>query len=256
VPIFPLDSVRNAPIDHGFELLLEDVRAEVAAFPFSPQDVPGDVEDILEVYDLARPRLNVLLSLLRDMEGKIGADIGTGLGFLPVLLARCGIGVVATEQHLPLAHFAAAHGVEVRPYSLGKEAPPFEPASLDFLVLGEVIEHLKLAAASAIRELVPLLRSGGRFLLTTPNIARLQHLQALMAGESFLETFRDDLPPGADPTDYVEHVREYSVREIVEAAESAGLGVEKVLMTGWGEAGYHPLPNPYVNEIAILVATR
>jgi hypothetical protein len=42
----------------------------------------------------------------------------------------------------------------------------------------------------------------------------------------------------------------------VDAVESAGLAVEEVLMTGWGEAGYDLLPNPYANEICILRAVR
>jgi hypothetical protein len=32
--------------------------------------------------------------------------------------------------------------------------------------------------------------------------------------------------------------------------------VQRVLMTGWGGAGYHPLPNPFVNEIIVLIATK
>lgn len=256
MPIFPLDSVRNAVIDREVELVLEDLREEVAAFPFWGEAAGGGPEDVLEVYDLARPRLNVLVSSLRDMEGRVGADIGTGFGFLPVLLARYGITTRATEQEVALSRFATVHGVDVKPYGIGKDVPPFGNASLDFLVLAEVIEHLKLSPIAVLRDLAPLLRSGGRLTVTTPNIARLQHLEALLAGENFLERFREDLPAGADATDFVEHVREYSVRELVEAVEAVGLGVDRVLMTGWGDAGYEPLPNPYANEIIVLSATK
>ena len=96
MPIFPLDSVRNARIDHEVELVLEDVREEVRDFPFSAERDLGDSDDILEVYDLARPRLNVIASLLREVHGGKGADISTGLGFLPVILDRLGLSVTAT----------------------------------------------------------------------------------------------------------------------------------------------------------------
>jgi hypothetical protein len=46
------------------------------------------------------------------------------------------------------------------------------------------------------------------------------------------------------------------VREIVDAVEAAGLEISEVLMTGWGEMGYHPLPNPYVGEIIVVKAIR
>ncbi len=253
--IFPLDAVRNASIDHQIELLLEDLREEVATFPFSADD-ELEAQDVLEVYDLARPRLNVLASLLRDLEGKQGADIGTGFGFLPALLTRCGLTTVGTETKPQLSQFAAAHGVEIREFRIRQTAPPFEPGSLDFLVLAEVLEHLKLPPVAVLRDLVPLLRSGGRFILTTPNVARMQHLEALMAGENFLEPFPEDVPVDGDATDFIEHVREYSVREVVEAVEAVGLVVERVLMTGWGEAGYHPLPNPFVNEIIVVAAAQ
>src|ERR671924_138771 len=103
--LFPLDSVRNAAIDREVEPVLEDLREEVSAFPFW-REVAGDLEGVLEVYDLARPRLNVLVSSLRDMEGAIGVDIGTGFGFLPVLLTRYGVRAMATEQEPALSRFA------------------------------------------------------------------------------------------------------------------------------------------------------
>jgi len=254
--LFPLDSIRNARIDQSVEPLLEHVRDEVMAFPHWEETGLGTAEEVTEAYDLARPRLNVLLSLLQNMKGRVGADIGAGLGFLPVLLGRCGVTTIATERDAAVSRFATAHGVEVRPYTIGRIAPPFERSSLDFVIFAEVLEHLKLPPLPVARELAALLRTGGRFILTTPNVARLQHLEALMVGENFLEPFPESIPPGADATDFVEHVREYSVREVVEAVEAAGLGVERVLMTGWGDGGYHPFPNPYVNEIAVVVATR
>jgi 2-polyprenyl-3-methyl-5-hydroxy-6-metoxy-1,4-benzoquinol methylase len=254
--IFPLDRIRNAVIDREVEPLLEDVREAVHSFAFTQRAELGNVEDILAAYDMARPRLNVLVSLLRSLAGHTGADISTGLGFLPVLLARYGVHTIATERDVGISEFATGHGVEVRPYTLGKSAPPFTRESLDFLVFAEVLEHLKLSPIHVLRELHSLLRPDGRMILTTPNIARLEHIEALLAGENFLEPFPESLASDADPTDYVEHVREYSIREVVDLVEGAGFAVEQVLMTGWGEAGYDALPNPWLNEICVAVVSR
>jgi hypothetical protein len=43
---------------------------------------------------------------------------------------------------------------------------------------------------------------------------------------------------------------------VVDLVEGAGFAVEQVLMTGWGEAGYDALPNPWLNEICVAVVSR
>jgi 2-polyprenyl-3-methyl-5-hydroxy-6-metoxy-1,4-benzoquinol methylase len=253
--LFPLDAVRNAGIDRSLEPILEAVRDGLLAFPFEPGRDAGTAEEVVEAYDMARPRLNVLAALARGGGTNI-LDVSTGIGFLPVVLRHLGLRVRATERDLSLARFAANQGIEILPYDIGRSLPPVPNESIDMLIFAEVLEHLKRPPVTTIGELVALLRPGGTLLLTTPNIARLAHLDALAAGENFLEPFSDDIPAGADPTDYVEHVREYSIREVVDAVENAGLAVEEVLMTGWGEGGYHPLANPYANEIIVLRAAR
>lgn len=252
MPLFPLDAVRNAAIDRRIEPLLEDVREDLIQFPF-PAEI-GGTDAVVQAFDFARPRLNVLVQELQALTGAEGADISTGLGFLPVLLARCGLAVTVTEHDEVISVYPRAKGIGVRPYAIGRQPAPFSDRSLDFLVFAEVLEHLKLAPVSVLRELARLLRPGGLFLLTTPNIARLSHVEALAAGETILEPFPADLPLDQDPTDHLEHVREYSIREVVESLEAAGFSVERILMTGWGEAGYEPLANPFANEIIVAVA--
>ena len=254
--LFPLDAVHNASVSREIEPALAELREEIAAYTFSPDIHGGDTQDILEVFDLARPRLNVLVRMLRDMRGRRGADIGSGYGFLPVLLSRCGLQAIATEQDDRILGFASERGIEVLHYEIGETLAPFSPESLDFLVLGEVLEHLKQPPVRALTELASALKPEGLLLLTTPNIARMQHLHALAAGENFLEPFSEHIPPGADSTDYVEHVREYSIREVVDAVEAVGLEVTDVLMTGWGDGGYDLLPNPFVNEIMVVKAEK
>jgi 2-polyprenyl-3-methyl-5-hydroxy-6-metoxy-1,4-benzoquinol methylase len=252
--IFPLDNLRNARIDPDIELLLGEVRREVESFPFDLHELAAP-SDVLEVYDISRPRLNVLVAALRDMAGSRGIDLGAGFGFLPVALQRHGFTVVAAEREPDLCRFASERGIEVIPHRLGAGCPPPGGAPFDFAVLSEVLEHLKLPPVRSVREVASLLRQGGRLLLTTPNVARLAHIEALASGENFLEPFEESVSDGEDPTDYIEHVREYSVREVVDAVEGAGFAVHRVEMTGWGKAGYELLPNPYANDIIVVQAS-
>jgi SAM-dependent methyltransferase len=253
--VFPLDRVRNAVIQRGIEPVLESVREELATFPWAEDAWDGDTSDILAAFDASRPRLNVIASMLSDFAGSPGADISTGLGFLPVILRRCSLDLIATE-HDPAAGRFARTGGEILPYSIGSSPPPIAAGSLHFLVLAEVLEHLNLSPVRVLRELASLLAAGGRLILTTPNIARLQHIELLAAGENFLEPFDESFPADRPATDFIEHIREYSIREVVEAVEAAGLGVDEVVMTGWGENGYSPLSNPYANEIIVVRATK
>ncbi len=256
MPLFALDAVRNAPVDHAIEILLEEMRGQVAAFPFPQRAGLDTVEDALQVYDQARPRFNVILSLLTGTAGKRGADISTGFGFLPALLAAVGAEISGTEIDTGLAAFAASRGIEIIRYRIG-ETPYFAlDQSLDFVVLGEVLEHLKQPPVRVVQEVSRALRPGGKFILTTPNVSRLAHIEALAAGENFLEPFPESIAPGRDATDSIEHVREYSIREVVDAVEGAGLAIDHVLMTGWGQNGYNPLASPYANEIMVVSATK
>lgn len=256
MPIYPIDAVRNARIDHSLELILQEVREDLSVFPFSPDHDVGDAQEVIEAYDMARPRLNVLLNLAERTGTAQRADISTGIGLLPAVFRRAGIDIVATEKDPNVARYAAAHGTPVYRYEIGKDVPPFEAQSLDLLVFSETLEHLKSAPIGVLKELSSLLRPGGQMLLTTPNVARLSHLEALAAGENFLEPFPADLPPGQDATDSIEHVREYSIREVVEAIEAGDLAVDQILMTSWGESGYNPPTNPYCNDIIVVEAHR
>lgn len=255
MPLFPLDHVRNARITQSLEPVLESVRAEIAATAPEEGADPDAVSDALLAFDASRARLNVIASMLADRQGKPGADISTGFGFLPLLLRRFGLDVTATEHDPETGQFARPGG-KILPYSIGSSPPPIAPGSLHFLVFAEVLEHLNRSPVRVVSELAGLLAPAGRFILTTPNVARLRHLELLAAGENFLEPFDESYPPDRAATDFIEHVREYSVREVVDAVEAAGLGVDEVVMTGWGENGYALLPNPYANEIIIVRATR
>jgi 2-polyprenyl-3-methyl-5-hydroxy-6-metoxy-1,4-benzoquinol methylase len=252
--LYPLDAARNALPAQNLEPPLEVIRDRIIAGSF-PSDEVASHEDLLRAFDIARARLNVIASHLRNLPGSRGAEIGTGLGFLPPLLELLGLQVTATAKDPDEAGFLIGQNIPLVKYEL-EQQPPFSAASLDWIVFSEVLEHLKMPPVRALRVLSGLLRPGGRLILTTPNIARLSHLEALAAGDTFLEAFSEDIPPFADPTDYLDHVREYSMREVVEAVEAANLSIDVIEMTGWGESGYHPLPNPFANEIIVVTATR
>lgn len=254
--LFSLDQVRNGHIDHRIEPVLEAVRQEVAGFQVEASDAGFTSEDMLEVFDQSRVRFNIIISFLQRYDCSTVADISTGFGLLPVLLDRQGIYVEATELDRQLPAFARAHGIPLHHYRLGSGPLPLTPASYDAVIFGETLEHIKRPPIEIIRQLVPPLRNHGLLIVSTPNVARLAHIQALAAGENFLEPFAGDTLPNVDPTDVIEHVREYSVREVVEAIEAVGLSIAGVEMVGWGQGDYDAPANPWVNDVMVIAARR
>ncbi len=207
---------------------------------------------------LARPRYNLMVQQLQSFRGARGADIGPAFGFLDVLLVeRYGQRIVATEHPENIAAYSGllcARGIEVRSWLLGTDACPLEPESLDFLIFAEVLEHLKLPPLRTLHQIIAPLKPGGTLLLTTPNIARQKNIELLQRGENILEPFREDTSPEQDVTDFVSHIREYSVQEVVDLVESAGFRITELAMCNWMDEPLHP--DPLRNHYTCLLATK
>lgn len=95
---------------------------------------------------------------------------------------------------------AAELGIE--PVVANVEEPlPFEDASFDVVVAGELLEHLRFPAA-VVGEVRRVLRPGGLFVGSVPNAFRLQSRLRFLRG----------VPPEDDPT----HLHLFSPRELRE----------------------------------------
>ena len=71
----------------------------------------------------------------------------------------------------------------------------------------------------------------------------------------FVEAYHEDLPDDLDVTDYVSHIREYMISEVVEHMENAGLRIEQVLTCNqW--APHDRLHEPLLNDIIIVDARK
>jgi 2-polyprenyl-3-methyl-5-hydroxy-6-metoxy-1,4-benzoquinol methylase len=95
---------------------------------------------------------------------------------------------------------------------------PFETGTFDVVLLGDVIEHLRDPVA-ALARLRPLLRPGGRVVLSTPNVANWAIRLALLFGR-WRYTDRGIL----DRT----HTRLFTRATLAEALEAAGYRVERI----------------------------
>ncbi len=83
----------------------------------------------------------------------------------------------------------------------------------------EIVEHLLLDPLHALHEIHRVLRPSGLLVLTTPNVARLGNVLALVAGANIYDPYSGFGPLGR-------HNREYTRHELVALLRFAGFTVE------------------------------
>jgi 2-polyprenyl-3-methyl-5-hydroxy-6-metoxy-1,4-benzoquinol methylase len=120
-----------------------------------------------------------LLALLGE-PGRV-LDAGCSSGYLAEHLQARGVSVIGLEMDERAAEYArrfceAVHVGDVETMEL-----PFETASFDAVLCGDIIEHLRDPQAFLAR-IRPLLRSGGRCVLSTPNVANWSVRLSLLFG--------------------------------------------------------------------------
>lgn len=108
-------------------------------------------------------------------------DVGCSSGYLSAPVAASGARVVGVELDPEAAEAARAFCEEVVVGDVESIELPFEPASFDAIVCGDLVEHLRDPGATLAR-LRPLLRPGGRLVLSTPNVANWAMRLSLLGG--------------------------------------------------------------------------
>lgn len=104
------------------------------------------------------------------------------------------------------------------------EYPPLDPH--DAIVCGEVIEHLHVSPVSVFRFLAGGLASGGRLIVQTPNAVSLPKRLRMLIGRNPYEPIR---PDPANPG----HFHEYTIRELRDAVDAAGLELDRVITANY-----------------------
>ncbi|MDP4147258.1 MAG: class I SAM-dependent methyltransferase [Bacillota bacterium] len=100
--------------------------------------------------------------------GKIAADIGAGTGFVTDGLVAQGLKVIAVdESEAMLLQMKRRFGINnLIEYRIGEsEALPIENSTLDYVFANMYLHHVQ-SPAKAIKEMVRVLKSGGKLVLT------------------------------------------------------------------------------------------
>lgn len=109
-------------------------------------------------------------------------------------------------------------------FNLEAEAFPYADGRFDVVVFCEIIEHLTHDPVGVMREIHRVLAPGGTLVLTTPNVARLGNVLALVEGRNMYDPYS-----GFGP--YGRHNREYNPHELALLLRHCGFEYDR-LFTG------------------------
>ena len=160
---------------------------------------------------------------LTDREPPKVLDIGCATGALLASLREKGWQAAGVEISLPQAEYARRErNLDVR--TLPLEENRFPPDSFRAVLASHLIEHLN-DPASLVREAYRILIPGGRFYVTTPNIAGFQ---ARLLGKLWRSAIFD-------------HLYLFSTKTLPALLMKNGFTVEKTVTWGGLAAGLAPL---------------
>lgn len=126
---------------------------------------------------------------------------------------------------------------------------PYPEEHFQTILCCELIEHLSTDPMHMMAEIHRILVPGGVLILTTPNIASLRGVHAMLHGYH-PELFSAYIKPNPDGIVDPRHSREYTPREIALLMETTGFQVELL------ETGDYGKPQPYFEWTEQLLETH
>jgi SAM-dependent methyltransferase len=152
---------------------------------------------------------------------RVVLDAGGSSGYVTTALAEQGARVIVVDIDEAAVAEASARGLEAHRVDLSSSAPPLPPASVDLLILADVLEHI-VDPVAALRRLRPLLAPGARLVASVPNGANWALRLQLLVGR-WQYTDRGLL----DRT----HVRNFTRRSFHDTIRDAGFDVVEADLT-------------------------
>lgn len=174
-------------------------------------------------------------------------EMGAYLQITPALRSKLGYGEVrgcyygksGRSDHREVVSASGEHfACEIDHFDAEKDPFPYPDGHFTTVVCGELIEHLFEDPMHLMSEVNRILKPDGHFVLTTPNVAALRGISAILQGyhPGFFHAY---IRPASSGEVDARHNREYTPREIHKLLENSGFEVT-LLETGEFRDEPHP----------------
>jgi glycosyltransferase involved in cell wall biosynthesis/SAM-dependent methyltransferase len=167
-------------------------------------------------------------------------EMGVYMQITPALQTKLGYGYVrgcyfgpagVIEQRSAESSMGERFSCEVDLFNAECDRFPYDDASFDTVICGELVEHLPTDPMFLMSEINRILKPGGHLLLTTPNAASLRAIDAVLHSyhPAFFNTYLR--PRQSGENEEARHAREYTAKEAYQLLVDAGFEIE-LLETG------------------------
>lgn len=170
-------------------------------------------------YRMSRPKFEVLLATLAQepFDSLLEVGISEFCAVLKQVFPEKRI--VGLGLHVPALNWGTPEGLHLVQGDVLTFSDAAAIGQFDVVFFSEVLEHVQGNPRAAFASLLPLVRPGGRLIVSTPNMARLFNRVKLLIGRTPLERVG---PPG-----WAGHFREYTRDEIVDFLQWSGYVIER-----------------------------
>lgn len=158
-------------------------------------------------------RIWTILKLMGSNHGKKILEVGCGVGGIVSKLNPAENELVGVDISSFALNVARKKYPQITFVRGNAEQLPFEKESFDIVLFPNVIEHL-LLPQEALKEIYRILKKGGVFVISTPNRLQLGNRIRIMMRRQL--TKRDE----------IEHIREFSLRELAVLLNKAGFDIK------------------------------
>jgi glycosyltransferase involved in cell wall biosynthesis len=237
----PAAALEPAPVPEQTPAAREDLTGYVRAWA---ADKPA-----LEYIETHQTRLAKTLEITPPggPEDRI-LEMGAYLQITPALRSRLGYGEVrgcyyGKPGHTDLREVVSTDGepfsCEIDHFDAEKDVYPYPSGHFSTVLCCELIEHLSEDPMHLMSEVNRILRPGGHFVLTTPNIVAMRAIASVLLGyhPGFFHAYVNPRQPGEEVE--ARHNREYTPREVERLLATSGFEVT-LLETG----EFRDLPHP------------
>lgn len=158
-------------------------------------------------------------------------DVGNFPGHFTILMRARGLDVAGIDIEPGRAgDLWARHDIDERQSDIEVDVFPFGDASFDVVVLGEVLEHLRVNPLHALRECLRVLRPGGHLVLSVPYVSPRHRLRFALGREyqgDIVEAFRK-----LETMGHMGHFRLYTRSEVLKLLAYAGFRPQSSRIAG------------------------